>query len=250
MAISPLPSWGPKRGRNCYATRAFLGIPKNRDKIKSGSLTPAFSAAHKWAELLRNPCILGDPQQRGQNQKGLPHPCLLGGPHVGGIATSPLRSRGALAKGTKSEVAASPLPSPGPTKALKGRGRTSLPSSISPPPPPHPSWATPTPLKGKEASTEQSVESPEARPQPSMATPIEEDARPKVLIRGEWRKDGYPRDASGELECDQLFINDPAKQLVAELRGACHLNPNPGAKAKSSDTKTDVIYKRAFCNYL
>ena len=54
--------------------------------------------------------------------------------------------------------------------------------------------ATPTPLEGKEASAEQSVESPEARPQPSMATPIEEDTRPKVLIRGEWRKvpDGYP----------------------------------------------------------
>ena len=59
--------------------------------------------------------------------------------------------------------------------------------------------ATPTPLKGKEASAEQSVESPEAKVQPSMATPTEEDTRPKVLIRGEWRKvlDGYLRDASG-----------------------------------------------------
>ena len=65
--------------------------------------------------------------------------------------------------------------------------------------------ATPTPLQGKEASAEQSVESPEARPQPSMATPTqEEDTRPKVLIRGEWRKvpDGYPADAYGQLECD------------------------------------------------
>ena len=60
--------------------------------------------------------------------------------------------------------------------------------------------ATPTPLEGKEASAEQSVESPEARPQPSKATPTEEDTRPKVLIRGEWRKvpDGYPADASGQ----------------------------------------------------
>ena len=58
--------------------------------------------------------------------------------------------------------------------------------------------ATPTPLQGKKASAEQSVESPEARTQPSMAPPTEEDTRPKVLIRGEWRKvpDGYPRDAS------------------------------------------------------
>ena len=59
--------------------------------------------------------------------------------------------------------------------------------------------ATPTPLEGKVASAKQSVESLEARPQPSMATPTKEDTRPKVLIRGEWRKvpDGYPGDASG-----------------------------------------------------
>ena len=86
-----------------------------------------------------------------------------------------------------------------------------------------------------------------------MATPTEEeDTRPKVLIRGEWRKvpDGYIADVSGQLERDQLFINDLSKQLVAELRAACQFNPNRGAKPKSSDTKTDFIYKRAFCNYL
>ena len=48
----------------------------------------------------------------------------------------------------------------------------------------------------------------------------------------------------------QLFINDLAKQLVAELHAACHLNLSPGAKPKSSDTKADLIYKRTFCNYL
>ena len=87
--------------------------------------------------------------------------------------------------------------------------------------------ATPTPLKGKEASAEQSVERPGARPQPFMATPTEEDTGPKVLIRGEWRKvpDGYPADASGQLERDQLFINDLSKQLLAELRAACQLHP-------------------------
>ena len=65
--------------------------------------------------------------------------------------------------------------------------------------------ATPTPLEGKEASAEQNMESPEAGPQLSMATPTEEeDTRLKVLIRGEWRKvpDGYPADASGQLERD------------------------------------------------
>ena len=111
--------------------------------------------------------------------------------------------------------------------------------------------ASPTPLEGKEASTEQSVESPEAGPQPSMATPTEEATRPKV-IHGEWRKvsDGYPADASSQLERDQLFINDLFEQLIVELRAACQFNPNPGAKPKSTDTKTDLIYKCALCNYL
>ena len=62
--------------------------------------------------------------------------------------------------------------------------------------------------------------------------------------------DGYRRDASDQLEEDQLFINDLAKQVVPELRAAYQLSPNRGAKPKSSDTKTDLIHKRAFCNYL
>ena len=53
------------------------------------------------------------------------------------------------------------------------------------------------------------MEGLQAKAQPSIATPTE-DTCPKVLIRGEWRKvpDGYPADASGQLERDQLFIND------------------------------------------
>ena len=62
--------------------------------------------------------------------------------------------------------------------------------------------------------------------------------------------DGYLADASGQVERDQLFINHLSRQLVAELHAACQFNPNPGAKPKSSDTHTDLIYKRAFCNYL
>ena len=110
-----------------------------------------------------------------------------------------------------------------------------------------------TPLKGKDASSEQSVEGPEAKAQPSMATPAtDEDTRPKVLIRGEWRKvpDSYPKDASGLLERDQQFLKEQAKQLVSELRVASQLNTSSGAKPKSFDTKSDPIYKRAFCNYL
>ena len=105
------------------------------------------------------------------------------------------------------------LLSPPPSTQVEG-ARSAIEESVQ---------ATPTPLEGKEACAEQSVESPEAKTQPSMATPEEEDTYPKVLIRREWRKvpGGYPRDASGQLERDQLFINDLAKQLVAELRAAC-----------------------------
>ena len=90
MSTSRLPSWGPKRGRDCYVTPAFSGIPntKHGEKIRSGYLTPAFLRAQKGAALRCNLCILGGPerQARGENQKWLPHPCLPGGPKGGGIA--------------------------------------------------------------------------------------------------------------------------------------------------------------------
>ena len=55
----PVPSRGPKRGRNCYVTHAFSGVSRNGDKIRSGYITHAFPGAQDWAELLHNPCILG-----------------------------------------------------------------------------------------------------------------------------------------------------------------------------------------------
>ena len=73
MATSTLPSRGPKGGRKCYVTPALSGIPnaKRGEKIRSGYLAPAFSEDHKRAELLHDPCFLGDPQHqvRGDNQK-------------------------------------------------------------------------------------------------------------------------------------------------------------------------------------
>ena len=54
-----------------------------------------------------------------------------------------------------------------------------------------------------------------------MATPAtHEDTCPKVLIRGEWRKvqDSNPKDAFGQLEHDQQFINELTKQLVVVSR--------------------------------
>ena len=84
---------GPTSGQKCYITPAFSGIPKCMgDKIRIGG-------AHKWAETLHHPCILGDPQRHGgQNQNWW-------GPQVGGNATSPLHSRGSPnAWGIKSEL--------------------------------------------------------------------------------------------------------------------------------------------------
>ena len=119
MAASPLPSREPKRGRKFYVTNALSGIPNAKckkqnqkwsptkeNKIRSGCLTHAFSGAQKRAEMVRDPCILGDPQRQmqkaksevvpnkgEQNQKWLPHPCLLGCPIEGRNAMSPLHSR-------------------------------------------------------------------------------------------------------------------------------------------------------------
>ena len=128
------------------------GSPKRATKLRIGCLTPAFSGAHSWAELLNHPCILGSPTQRGQNQtllphtfalsggqkrvellchhyilghphnwgqnrKWLPHSCLLGGTQVGRIATSPLHSRGSPTKGTNRNWLPHPCLLEGPTSA-------------------------------------------------------------------------------------------------------------------------------------
>ena len=81
---------GPRRGRKCYVTLALPGVPdaKRRGKIRSGYLTPAFSGAPKRAEVLRNPCIPRGPQRQAQGeiQKWLPNSCLLRGLAEGGHA--------------------------------------------------------------------------------------------------------------------------------------------------------------------
>ena len=104
LAASPLPSRGPKRGRKCYVTPTFSGVPKQGDKIRIGCITSAFSRAQKRGKVLRNPYVLGGPQTRGHNQKWPPHPCLLGVPKEGENAIQSLHSRRSPTKGTKSEV--------------------------------------------------------------------------------------------------------------------------------------------------
>ena len=129
----------PTSGQNCYSTPAFLGVPKQGDKVKGGqqvggsATSPLRSlgspnkgtkskVAHKWAEVLHHPCVLGGPQTRGQSQRwptgeqnsyitpaclGVPKQGdkVKGGPQVGRIATSALRSWWSPNKGAKSKVA-------------------------------------------------------------------------------------------------------------------------------------------------
>ena len=146
VATSPLHSRGPRRGQKCYVTSAFSRVP-SREKFRSGYLTPAFSGAHRMAEVLHNPCILGVPNaKRGSTFRSgyltptfsgakkraevLRNPCIPGGPQrqawgeihmwlphprnpciLGGSPTP--------STGKNSEVATSPLPSQGPTRGRK-----------------------------------------------------------------------------------------------------------------------------------
>ena len=104
---------GPTSGRKCYITPAFSGVPNKGDKIKGGpqvggnATSPLHSrgsptketkskGAHKWAEMLHHPCILGNPQRKGDKirigcltrafweahkwAEMLHHPCILGHP--------------------------------------------------------------------------------------------------------------------------------------------------------------------------
>ena len=129
----------PTSGRKCYITPLVSGVPKHGDKVKGGpqvgrsATSPLRSrgspnkgtksmVAHRWAEVLHHPCVLGGPQTRGQSQwwptsgrkcyitpafSGVPKQGdkIKAGPQVGGSATSPLRSRGYPNKGTRSKVA-------------------------------------------------------------------------------------------------------------------------------------------------
>ena len=74
---------GPQKGTIAMQRLHSRGSPTRGYKIRSGYLTPVFSGAHKRAEVPCNPFILKGPQQRGQNQKWLPHPCLIVGQKKG-----------------------------------------------------------------------------------------------------------------------------------------------------------------------
>ena len=128
VAASPYDLRGPKKSANDSspmhsrgsstpsAQSKIGGGPRQRiNKRRSGCLTPAFSLAQKRAEMLHHPDILGDPKQRGTKSEVLPHPSLLGGHNRAEVLRHP------CILGIKSEVVASPLPSPGRQKRAEMR---------------------------------------------------------------------------------------------------------------------------------
>ena len=112
VAASPLPSRGPKRGRKCYVTPAFSGIPnigeqnmkwlphpchlRGPKRGRKCYVTPAFSGIpsaksgeqnQKWystkGKKIRSGCLapaLSGSQKRAEMRC---QPCILGGPRTG-----------------------------------------------------------------------------------------------------------------------------------------------------------------------
>ena len=98
------------------------------------------------------------------------------------------------------------------------------------------------------------VKAPPQTPQSTSSSnpPTSDDARPYVFIRGKLFEvpKAYPKGAERRLVNDQRFIREPEELLVKDIRNACAQNTNPRAKPKALDTKSDLIYKRVFADFL
>ena len=108
------------------------------------------------------------------------------------------------------------------------------------------------PQDGK--SVKGNVKAPPQTPQSTSSSnpPTSDDARPYVFIRGKLFEvpEAYPKGAEGRLVNDKRFIRELEELLVKDIRNACARNTNPCAKPKASDTKSDLIYKRVFGDFL
>ena len=73
-----------------------------------------------------------------------------------------------------------------------------------------------------------------------------------MLIHGKRFKvpEAYPKGAEGRLVNDQQFVGDLNKYLVKDIFDAGAWNSNPCAKPKSLETKSDLIYKCVFADFL
>ena len=81
--------------------------------------------------------------------------------------------------------------------------------------------------------------------------PSVDEVRPKVVIRGEefFVPEHYPKDASGKLEYDKNLIKELEEKTTGVLRNMCKHNP-PSAQPTYKDKKSDLIYKRVFCDFI
>ena len=71
VAASSLLSRRPKRGRKCYVTLAFSGVPnaKRREQNQKWLPHPYFVRGQERAEMLHHSCILGGPQHQARGAK-------------------------------------------------------------------------------------------------------------------------------------------------------------------------------------
>ena len=82
-------------------------------------------------------------------------------------------------------------------------------------------------------------------------SPSVDEVRPKVVIRGEefFVPEHYPKDASGRLEYDKNLIKELEEKTTGVIRNMCKHNP-PSAQPTYKDKKSDLIYKRVFCDFI
>ena len=81
--------------------------------------------------------------------------------------------------------------------------------------------------------------------------PSVDEVRPKVVIHGGefFVPEHYPKDASGKLEYDKNLIKELEEKTTGVLRNMCKHNP-PSAQPTYKDKKSDIIYKRVFCDFI
>ena len=108
------------------------------------------------------------------------------------------------------------------------------------------------PQDGK--SVKGNVKAPPQTPQSTSSSnpPISDNARPSVFICWKFFKvpEAYPKGAEGRWVNDKRFIRELEEMLVKDIHNACARSTNPRAKPKASDTKSDLIYKRVFGDFL
>ena len=108
------------------------------------------------------------------------------------------------------------------------------------------------PQDGK--SVKGNVKAPPQTPQSTSSSnpPTSDDARPHVFIRGKLFEvpEAYPKGAEGRLVNDKRFIRELEELLVKDIGNGCARNTNLRAKPKVSDTKSDLMYKGVFADFL